>query len=514
MDSGGKKNNTKKMKKSLILFCLIAFNGMAQSVQVKTLQGVVEGDKLGSIHRFLGIPFAQPPVGDLRWKAPQEMDAWTGVKVTKAYGPSPMQAEPKPFMVWSEEYLIPKEPISEDCLYLNVWNDSKGKASKPVLVYIYGGGFRSGGAACPIYDGAATASKGVVFVSINYRVGTFGFLAHPELSKESAAGVSGNYGLLDMIAALKWIKANIAAFGGDPNQVTIAGQSAGAFAVNYLCASPLAKGLFKRAIAESGSAMLSTPLRPALTQAAAEATGVSFAAKLGAENLQALRAKSAKEILAAPGGLSSPYLDGYVEPLNMANAYAEKQTSDVDLLLGWNSEDVVSNRWLPAQEYQQNLTKKYGKKAATFLTYYPATNDAEAAISQRNLSRDETFGAGVFFWAKTQWKHGKSPVYLYNFNRQIPGDTPETQNGAFHTGEVPYAYDNLAKVKRPYQNVDHQLAKYLSNYWVNFAKTGNPNGEGLPLWPRFQDGNQVMLLDVETKASTLQNVQALDLLAQ
>ena len=514
MDSGGKKNNTKKMKKSLILFRLIAINGMAQSVQVKTLQGVVEGDKLGSIHRFLFFFFAQPPVGDLRWKAPQEMDAWTGVKVTKAYGPSPMQAEPKPFMVWSEEYLIPKEPISEDCLYLNVWNDSKGKVSKPVLVYIYGGGFRSGGAACPIYDGAATASKGVVFVSINYRVGTFGFLAHPELSKESAAGVSGNYGLLDMIAALKWIKANIAAFGGDPNQVTIAGQSAGAFAVNYLCASPLAKGLFKRAIAESGSAMLSTPLRPALTQAAAEATGVSFAAKLGAENLQALRAKSAKEILAAPGGLSSPYLDGYVEPLNMANAYAEKQTSDVDLLLGWNSEDVVSNRWLPAQEYQQNLTKKYGEKAATFLTYYPATNDAEAAISQRNLSRDETFGAGVFFWAKTQWKHGKSPVYLYNFNRQIPGDTPETQNGAFHTGEVPYAYDNLAKVKRPYQNVDHQLTKYLSNYWVNFAKTGNPNGAGLPLWPRFQEGNQVMLLDVETKASTLQNVQALDLLAQ
>ena len=502
------------MKRSLILFCFIAFSGMAQSVQVKTQQGVVEGEKLGSIHRFLGIPFAQPPVGDLRWKAPQEMGAWTGVKVTKAYGPSPMQAEPKPFMVWSEEYLIPKEPISEDCLYLNVWNDSKGKASKPVLVYIYGGGFRSGGAACPIYDGAATASKGVVFVSINYRVGTFGFLAHPELSKESAAGVSGNYGLLDMIAALKWIKANIAAFGGDPNQVTIAGQSAGAFAVNYLCASPLAKGLFKRAIAESGSAMLSTPLRPALTQAAAEATGVSFAAKLGAENLQAMRAKSANEILAAPGGLSSPYLDGYVEPLNMAKAYAEKQTNDVDLLLGWNSEDVVSNRWLPAQEYQQNLTKKYGEKAATFLTYYPATNDAEAAISQRNLSRDETFGAGVFFWAKTQWKHGKSPVYLYNFNRQIPGDTPETQNGAFHTGEVPYAYDNLAKVKRPYQAVDHQLAKYLSNYWVNFAKTGNPNGAGLPLWPRFQEGNQVMLLDVETKASTLKNVQALDLLAQ
>ncbi len=502
------------MKLSLIFVCLFSVSSLAQSVQVKTQKGIVEGEKFGTIHRFLGIPFAQPPVGDLRWKAPQDLRPWQGVKSTKAYGPSPMQAEPKPFMVWSEEYLIPKEPISEDCLYLNVWNDSKVKGLKPVLVYIYGGGFRSGGAACPIYDGAATAAKGVVFVSINYRVGTFGFLAHPELSKESSAGVSGNYGLLDMIAALKWIQANIAAFGGNPNQVTIAGQSAGAFAVNYLCASPLAKGLFKRAIAESGSAMLSSPLRPAMNQAAAEATGLAFATKLGAENLQALRAKSANEILATPGGLSSPYLDGYVEPLNMVQAYEGHQANDVDLLIGWNSEDVVSNRWLPAQEYLQNVAKKYGAKSAELLSYYPASNDTEAAISQRNLSRDETFGAGVFFWSKTQLKHGKSPVYLYNFNRQIPGDTPETQNGAFHTGEVPYAYDNLAKVRRPYQAIDRQLASYMSNYWVNFAKTGNPNGKGLPVWPRFQAENTLLQLDVETKATTLKNARALELIAQ
>ncbi len=502
------------MKIALILACFLAFTGMAQSVQVKTQQGIVEGEIIGSMNRFLGIPFAQPPVGDLRWRAPQDLTPWLGVKSAKAYGPSPMQAEPKPFMVWTEEFLIPKSPISEDCLYLNVWSDSKEKSPKPVLVYIYGGGFRSGGAACPIYDGTATASKGVVFVSINYRVGTFGFLAHPELSKESSAGVSGNYGLLDMIAALKWVKANIAAFGGDPDQVTIAGQSAGAFAVNYLCASPLAKGLFKRAIAESGSAMLSSPLRPAMNQTAAEATGISFAKNLGAENLQALRAKSANEILASPGGLSSPYLDGYVEPFNMLASYEEKKANDVDLLLGWNSEDVVMNRWLPAKEYQQNLTKKYGTKASELLNYYPATNDAEAAISQRNLSRDETFGAGVFFWAKTQLKHGESPVYLYNFNRQIPGDRPETQNGAFHTGEVPYAYDNLAKVNRPFEAVDKQLAKQVSEYWVNFVKTGNPNGQGLPIWPRFQAGNQVMQLDVETRATTVPHVGALELIGQ
>ncbi len=502
------------MKIALILSCLFVFPGLAQTVQVKTQQGIVEGEKIGQLNRFLGIPFAQPPVGDLRWKAPQEIVPWNGVKITKAYGPSPMQAEPKPFMVWSEEYLIPKEPISEDCLYLNVWSDSQSNAPKPVLVYIYGGGFRSGGAACPIYDGAATASKGVVFVSINYRVGTFGFLAHPELSKESPSGTSGNYGLLDMIAALKWVKANIAAFGGDPNQVTIAGQSAGAFAVNYLCASPLAKGLFKRAIAESGSAMLSSPLRPALNQAGAEATGILFASNLGAENLHALRAKTANEILASPGGLSSPYLDGYVEPLNMLAVYVDKKANDVELLMGWNSEDLVSNQKLSATEYQQNLTKKYGSKASELLTYYPAKDDAEAAISQRHLSRDETFGAGVFFWAKTQLKYGKSPVFLYNFNRQIPGDTPETQNGAFHTGEVPYAYDNLLKVRRPYADIDRQIAKYMSNYWVNFAKTGNPNGKELPIWPRFQAGNQVLQLDVETKAASIQHVAALELLSQ
>ena len=498
----------------LLAVLLISFSSLAQTPQVNTKLGTLSGEKIGTIQRFLGIPFAQPPVGDLRWKAPQPVSPWQGVKSCVAYGPSPMQAEPKPFQFWSEEFLIPKSPISEDCLYLNVWSDTQTKSPKPVLVYIYGGGFRSGGAACPIYDGASTASKGVVFVSINYRVGTFGFLAHPELSKESAAGVSGNYGLLDMIAALKWVNENIAAFGGDPKQVTIAGQSAGAFAVNYLCASPLAKGLFQRAIAESGSAMIRSALRPTLTQASAENIGLEFAQKLGAKNLSELRAKSAEEILAGPGGLSSPYLDGYVEPLNMLEAYAQHKNNDVDLLMGWNADDLVMNRWLSAAEYQQNLSKKYGAKATELLTHYPATNEAEALVSQRNLSRDESFGAGVFFWAKTQLAHGKSKVYVYNFNRQVPGYTPESRNGAFHTGEVPYAYDNLATVRRPFEVVDFQLAKQISAYWVNFVKTGNPNGKGLPEWPKFESGNQIMQLDVETKASTVKNPKALELIAQ
>lgn len=242
--------------------------------------------------------------------------------------------------------------------------------------------------------------------------------------------------------------------------------------------------------------------------------GVEFASKLGAKSIQELRSKSADDILKTTGGLSSPYLDGQVEPLNMLDAYANHQVNDVSLLIGWNDQDVVTNRWLPAAEYQQNMAKKYGAKATAMLAFYPASNDAEAAISQRNLSRDETFGAGVFYWAKTQLAYGKSPVFVYNFNRQVPGYTEETRFGAFHTGEVPYAYDNLDKVRRPFESVDFQLAKRVSNYWVNFAKTGNPNAQGLPEWPKFLSGNEVMQLDVETKASQVKNPAALELIAQ
>ncbi len=198
----------------------------------------------------------------------------------------------------------------------------------------------------------------------------------------------------------------------------------------------------------------------------------------------------------------------------MLEVYKQHQNTEVELLMGWNADDLVMNRWLSATEYQQNLSKKYGAKATELLTHYPATNEAEAIASQRNLSRDESFGAGVFFWAKTQLAHGKSPVYVYNFNRQVPGYTPESRNGAFHTGEVPYAYDNLATVRRPFEAVDFQIAKQVSNYWVNFVKTGNPNGKGLPEWPKFQLGNQIMQLDVESKASTVRNPKSLELIAQ
>ncbi|MEP7319706.1 MAG: carboxylesterase family protein, partial [Panacibacter sp.] len=265
---------------------------------VKVTGGLISGTKSneGDIRIFKGIPFAAPPVGDLRWKAPQPVKPWTGVKKCEAFGPSPMQNKPVPFSMWTEEFLIPKEPISEDCLYLNVWTKAKSaKENKPVIVYIYGGGFSSGGSGCAIYDGEAMAKKGIVFVSINYRVGIFGFFAHPELTKESVSNASGNYGLMDQIAALQWVKKNIASFGGDPNNVTIAGQSAGSMSVNCLVASPQAKGLFQRAIAESGASFVSGPFRGSNTLQEAEAAGLKVAESLQASSIKDLRNKTDQE---------------------------------------------------------------------------------------------------------------------------------------------------------------------------------------------------------------------------
>ena len=480
---------------------------------VNTNAGKVAGFKEGNINVFKGIPFAAPPVGDLRWKAPQKVQAWSGIKDCVQFGASPVQAEPIPFMCWSEEFLIPKKPIEEDCLYLNVWSKAT-PVKKPVLVYIYGGGFRSGGAGCAIYDGKEIAEKDVVFVSINYRVGVFGFLAHPELTKESGYGASGNYALLDMIAALKWVKENIAAFGGDPNQVTIAGQSAGAFAVNHLCATPLAKGLFKGAIAQSGGSVLSSSLRPTTNLLQAEAMGIEFAKNLHANSLADLRKLSAEEILKSNQGLSYPIEDGYVLPSSIADIYAKGVQNDVSLMLGWNYDDRVSGPPVKAEAYKAQLLKQYGANAEKVLQYYPATNDSIAAISQDNLNRDAFFGVQGFAWANAQLQKGKSKVFVYNFNRKLPAYTPATNFGAFHTGEVPYVFNNLKTVNRPWQDIDIQLADQMSNYWVNFTKTGNPNGTGLTQWSSFtKQKGQVMILAEKIRHEDLPFRQGLEVLS-
>ncbi|RRB11270.1 carboxylesterase/lipase family protein [Larkinella knui] len=488
-----------KIRLALLLTLAVTSLAVGQSSIVEIASGRIEGTttKAGDIRVFKGIPFAAPPVGNLRWKAPQPVKAWAGVRKCTAFGPSPMQDKPAPFRYWSSEFLIPEAPIGEDCLYLNVWTGARSAAEKrPVLVYIYGGGFRSGGAGCAIYDGEAMAKKGVVFVTVNYRVGVFGFLAHPELSQESGYKASGNYALLDLIAALKWVQKNAAAFGGNPANVTIAGQSAGASAVNYLTASPLSKGLFHRAIAESGGSFISNPSRPTLTLQSAEQQGVEFAKNLGATSLSELRNKSAEAILKASGGLSAPIVDGYLLPEGIYEIYAKARQNDVPLLLGWNQDDKVMGAPVKAEVFREQAKKRFGDQVDAYFAVYPAATEEESARSQGNSNRDESFAIQDYTWAKMQCQTGKAPVFLYNFNRKVPAHTPQTQFGAFHTGEVPYAYNNLHTVDRPWEAIDQKIADVLSSYWVNFAKTGNPNARNLPVWPTYKPHQEnVQMID-------------------
>jgi len=493
------------MKKLYLYLLLVPILG-SSSINIIPLEelvhlqdGQIKGvrDAVSDVMVYKGIPFAAPPVGDLRWKAPQAVEPWKGILSCDAFGPSPVQGEPAPFMFWSEEFLIPAEPISEDCLYLNVWTGAKTVEEKrPVLVYIYGGGFRSGGSGCAIYDGSSMASKGVVFVSINYRVGLFGFLAHPELSAETDYGSSGNYGILDMIAALEWVKRNIAQFGGDPGNVTIAGQSAGAFGVNYLCSSPQAKGLFHRAIAQSGASFLSNPLMPSLDLKSAEELGVKFAKNLGVESIVDLRALSAGSIFKARGGLNMPFMDGFIVPNEVMDTYLMGKQNDVPVLIGWNRDDRMLARPRSAAKFREQIERRFGDLADDFFAVYPSATEEEAARSQFDMSRDEAFGIQVYTWAKMQTKSGESGAWVYNFNRELPAYTPETAFGAFHSGEIVYAYDNLHTLDRPWNAVDQRIASQMAAYWINFATSGNPNGSDLPKWDPYDLQNeQVMLLD-------------------
>ncbi|WP_111626634.1 carboxylesterase/lipase family protein [Larkinella arboricola] len=513
------------------LMCLV-FLAFAPSTRetspVKVSGGLISGtvNPDGDVQIFKGIPFAAPPVGDLRWKAPQPVKPWSGVRKCDRFGASPVQGAPNPFGPWSAEYLIPKEPISEDCLYLNVWSGAKSAAEKrPVLVWIYGGGFNSGGSAVPIYDGEATAKKGIVFVSINYRVGSFGFFAHPELTRESGESTpgestrgastpgrsaSGNYGLMDQIAALQWVKQNIAVFGGDPDNVTIAGQSAGSMSVNCLVASPVAKNLFNKAIAESGASFA----RPHASLQQAEEAGLKMMQALGATSLAELRAKPASEILQKAQGIRGPIIDGYVLPQSIASIFAAGKANPVALLTGWNEDEGMAfGPKKKADEYRKQLEQQYGDKAQTLLQFYPGTTDAEAAESQVKLSRDQVFGAQNYTWATIQAQQGR-PVYVYRFTRKIPATGQYAHYGAFHTGEVAYAYDNLRFIDRqlrPLESTDDKLARIISSYWANFTKTGNPNGPGLPQWPAYStQDKQIVELGDQVKAKPLADAAALE----
>ena len=492
----------------------VSFKNSANNMEViKTEAGQISGviNTSGDVYAFKGIPFAAPPVGDLRWKEPQPVKPWGGIRKCESFGPSPMQATPIPFSMWSEEFLIPKEPINEDCLYLNVWTGAKSVAEKrPVIVWIYGGGFLSGGSAVPIYDGEAMAKKGIVFVSINYRVGVFGFFAHPELTKESGRNASGNYAILDQLAALRWVKRNIAAFGGDPSNVTIAGQSAGSISVNILVASPLGKDLFQKAIGESGASFSN----PFTSLAKGEEAGEAYGKSLNAPSLANLRKVSAEDLMKTPYAVWGAIVDGYVLPGTIASIFAAGKDNKVPLLTGWNQEEFkffgnVKN----AVEFKKEMNDTYGPDAQAALENYPATNDSVAAVSQYRMSSDQVFGTQNFIWANMQSDQG-TKVYVYRFTHKVPGMGEYAKFGAFHGGELPYAYNNLKFLNRPWQPGDHKLAEVMSSYWANFATTGNPNGKGLPEWkPYNSKKNEIMILNEKCYSEKMPDLKPIKFLA-
>ena len=471
---------------------LVVFNACLLSENINTTistnKGLAEGiynSKTG-IYAYKGIPFAKAPVSDLRWKAPQPEEKWEGTVDATEFGPICMQGEPVPFSMWTREFIAPAGKMSEDCLNLNIWTKEGFVNSKrPVIVFIHGGGFSSGSGSVPIYNGENMAKKDVVFVTINYRVGILGFLAHPELTEESANSASGNYGLMDQVAALKWVQNNISNFGGDPNNVTIAGQSAGSFSVNYLVASPLASGLFHRAIAESGAALLpSARLAMDNTLSSAEERGLNAASSLGVSGISEMRELPADSILSAQGQFGAPVIDGYVIPDQIYSLFEEGNYNDVPLLTGWNEDEGFSfGQPLTADQFRQNIQNDFGEFSDEILELFPAETDSAAQRSQKDLSMLNTFGLQNWKWAQMQNQTGDSPVYLYHFTRDVPYTSEQQDFGAFHTGEVPYAYNTLHTSNRPWEQTDRELAETMAAYWVSFAEDGDPNGEGLPEWP-------------------------------
>jgi len=486
---------------------------------VRTQAGLVQGTMEDGIAVYKGIPFAVPPVGDLRWRAPQASTAWTGVRNADNFAPACMQVP----IVFKELGMDPV-PTNEDCLYLNVWTPAKSPSEKlAVMVWIYGGGFTIGGTSMSLYDGKNLAKKGVVLVSVAYRLGAFGFMAHPQLTSEQG-GHSGNYGLLDQIAGLQWVKRNIAAFGGDPSRVTIFGESAGGIAVSMLSASPLAKGLFRGAISESGGNF--GPERQTGNEggenmdslAIAEKNGTAFLAKLGASSIADARKKPADDIQKnSPPGLGTawPIFDGYVLLGDQYKIYEAKRYNDTPVLIGTNSDEgALFVPFAKADAYQKTIHTGYGEYADKILAAYPGGTDAEALRSSRDMFRDATFAWPTWTWARLQSKTGKGKVFVYYFShRPNYPDTPQFKGwGAAHAGEIAYVFGNFTPAM-PASESDRKVSDEISSYWVNFAKKGDPNGEGLPHWPAFTNSSaQVMNLDDPSKAIDVPNLPKLEVL--
>jgi para-nitrobenzyl esterase len=480
---------------------------MAKNPVVHAPAGAVEGAANGSVLVFKGLPYALPPVGDARWKPPVAMPAWRGVRQAQKFGPACVQPKSRPGSIYADEY----EAMSEDCLSLNVWTP-KGARKAPVFVWIHGGSLTTGGSSESLYDGQKIAERGVVFVSINYRLGALGYLALPQLSAESPEGVSGNYGLLDQIEALRWVKRNIAAFGGDPANVTIAGESAGGLSVMYLMASPLARGLFAKAIAQSAY-MISTPeLKQArFGEEAAETLGSRLAAALGTQDLAALRAIDAAKLLEIAG--KSGYIpfgtiDGRVLPRQLVEVFDRGEQAPVPILAGFNSGEIRSLRFLlppiptDAATYENAIRARYGDLAEEFLKRYPSTHLEETMLA---ITRDAMYGWTAERLVRKQEALGKRS-FFYIFDHSYPAAEAAGLHG-FHASELPYVFGTADRTpafwpKVPATQAESALSAAMIEYWTSFARSGEPRATGQPQWPAYGETRAYMAFADTPRADT------------
>lgn len=451
--------------------------------------GALGGKIANGVLSLLGVPYAAPPVGDLRWRAPQPVAPWEGVRPAINFAPACRQT-----VSWITE------PQSEDCLYLNMWMPAEAPEDKlPVIVWIHGGGFFGGSGAQPLYDGANLARRGVIVITLNYRLGVFGFFAHPGLSAESPDHASGNQGILDQIAALEWIQRNIAGLGGDPHRVTIMGESAGGESVAILVASPRAKGLFQRAISQSGNYGL--PLdkaeRPQFDRKSAEATGLAFARETGQTSLAKLRKLSADDLLKKPWAPRT-LVDGVVLREDMTATYRAGRQNRVPILVGWNADEgkdlaaeILGTSDFTAQRHPALIGDMLKREpSSALLQAYPARDDAQAQASIFRFTSDY-WGWRIWRWAGLHQARKDRPAYVYYFVHS-PAE-PSTPCGygckAGHGAEIRYVFDQLDQDDRIWNAEDRRLASRLASYWTNFARSGDPNGPGLPTWKPFDGGD-------------------------
>jgi len=482
-----------------IPFLLIALGPLLHSdpLKIRTEEGKLHGKLIngGKVRAFLGIPYAAPPVGDLRWKEPQPPASWTGVRDATKFG-----ARCEQWPIWADYIFLDSGP-SEDCLYLNVYTPADTRNKKlPVMFWIHGGGYTAGSGSEPRYTNSGLPLRGVVLVTINYRLGVFGFLASEDLAKESA-GSAGNYGLMDMVSALQWVRANIAEFGGDPNNVTIFGESAGSFAVSTLMASPEARGLFQKAIGESGAAFGNVlSVMPLATRASRDQAWVE---SLGVKNLADLRAMPPSAVIEAAKqkgvGWFAPVIDGRLLTEGVPETYAKGNQEHVPLLAGWNRDERsgTMSKDMTAEKWKEFAEQHFGKRADDFLKAFPGSSDDEAVRSADAFTTEEYIGFGTWLWIEAQTKSGGAPVYRYHFELPAtPSEMHPEGKYAFHSDELEYVFGTLdTRHGAEWRPEDRKLSEEMMDYWTNFAKTGDPNGQGLPQWPRFDQTHELIHLD-------------------